>query len=154
MALRLQLCILVQLFLVLQPFYCASKRQLLLRVLSVQISTDITIQPVSINATLNSTVIFTCEAIADELTFRVNGEQANHEEVKNKGFSASIRVNGTRTGKLEAIAYDFNNNTNITCRASNDDPATVVRSDEALLLIQGSVNGHFFDQISFILFLP
>ena len=119
---------------------------ILLRALSIEIFTDITIQPVSINTTLNSTVIFTCEAIADDLNFRVNSEQTDHKEVKNKGFSASISVNGSlRTGELEAIAYDYNNNTEIKCRASNDDPPTVVFSEPAaLLLIQGSVNGQFF----------
>ena len=94
----------------------------------------------SINTTLNSTVYFTCEAIADEVSFRVNGEQANHDNVK--GFTTSTSgtggPNGTRTGKLQAIAYDFNNNTEIKCRASNDDPESVVFSNTSLLLIQGS----------------
>ena len=114
---------------------------ILLRALSTQtLITDITVQPASINTTLNSTVFFTCEANADVITFRVNGEPANHEEVTNKGFSESTsgRPKGL-TGKLEAIAYDYNNNTNIRCKASNDGPpATVVLSDTALLLIQGS----------------
>ena len=98
----------------------------------------------SINTTLNSTVNFTCEAIADELTFRVNDESANDEDVINNGFTASTNdsagPNGTiiRKGKLQTKAYDFNNNTIITCRASNDDPPTVVLSEPAaLLLIQG-----------------
>ena len=93
----------------------------------------------SINTTLNSTVKFTCEATAvEDLTFRVQDESANHVEVKNKGFTQS--TNGSydlRDGTLQAIAYDFNNNSNITCRATNDDPA-VNYSDTALLLIQGS----------------
>ena len=132
---------------------------ILLTALSTQTFTDITVQPVSINATLNSTVTFTCEAIADVLTFSVNGEPASHTDIMNKGFKESTGgaggPNGTRTGELQAIAYDFNNNTNIRCRASNDGPpATAVRSDTGLLLIQGSVNGHFFDQSVFILFLP
>ena len=131
---------------------------ILLTALSTQTFTDITVQPVSINATLNSTVTFTCEAIADVLTFSVNGEPASHTDIMNKGFKESTGgaggPNGTRTGELQAIAYDFNNHTIIRCRASNDNPATVVPSDAALLLIQGSVNGHFFDQSVFILFLP
>ena len=106
-----------------------------------QTFTDITLWPVSINATLNSTVIFTCEAIADELIFRVNGEQANHENVMRRGFNDSTSgtggSSGLRIGKLQAIAYDFNNNTIISCRASTDNPPTVV-SSHALLLIQGS----------------
>ena len=112
---------------------------ILLTALSTQTFSDITVQPVSINTTLNSTVTFTCEAIADELTFRINGEQANHDNAKQKGFIVSglsgDRING-RTGELEAKAYDFNNNTNITCRALTDEPHEIVTST-ASLLIQG-----------------
>ena len=48
-------------------------------------------------------------------------------------------------GELEATANRNNNNSNITCRASDDDPVPAVYSDTALLLIQGSVC-FFFDQ--------
>ena len=99
--------------------------------------TDITVQPVSINTTLNSTVIFFCEAIADELTFRVNNESATDAGVISKGFTIITNINGgIRRGELQAIAYDFNNNTNITCRAITDQP-TLVSSNTAVLLIQG-----------------
>ena len=103
----------------------------------------------SINATLNSTVIFTCEAIADVITFKVNNESANHKNVKDKGFIETTIGTGTLIGKLEAIAYDFNNDTEIRCRASNDCPETVVHSDTSLLLIQGS-KCFFFDQLGFM----
>ena len=106
----------------------------------IETFTDITTQPVSMNTTLNSTVIFICEAIANDLSFRINGVPVNHELVQKNGFSDSISgcVNCShRTGKLEAIAYDYNNNTEIKCRASNDSPSTVVFSEPALLLIQG-----------------
>ena len=43
-----------------------------------------------------------------------------------------------RIGTLQAIAYDYNNNTNITCRASTDHPLAVSYSDTVDLLIQGS----------------
>ena len=100
---------------------------------------DITVQPVSINTSLNSTVIFTCEAIADELTFRVNNSPANAADVISKGFTETTIGHGTGTlrGKLQAIAYDFNNNTNIRCRVSTDDPPEVLFSNTAVLLIQG-----------------
>ena len=94
----------------------------------------------SINTTLNSTVIFTCVATAsDYLSFRVNGVPANDKEIQCKGFAQS--TNGSyylRNGTLRAIAYDFNNNTKITCKASNDNkPPAVNYSEPALLLIQG-----------------
>ena len=98
---------------------------------------DIILQPVSINTTLNSTVIFTCEAIADELSFRVNNEPSNDADVINKGFTASTSVNGTLRGELQAIAYDFNNNTNIRCRALSDNPPAILFSNTAVLMIQG-----------------
>ena len=33
--------------------------------------TDITVHPQSVNTTLNSTVNFTCEAVTDEISFRI-----------------------------------------------------------------------------------
>ena len=92
----------------------------------------------SINTTLNSTVIFTCEAIADDLIFRVNNEPSTDSSVTDKGFFVSTSANGNnRKGQLEVTAYEFNNNTNITCRASTDAPPKIVFSDIAVLLIQG-----------------
>ena len=111
---------------------------ILLTALFTQTFTDITVQPVSINTTLNSTVLFICEAITNVITFRVNGEQENNDNVI--GFTATTsELNGTTIARLQAIGYDFNNNTEIQCRASNDAPPTVVFSDTALLLIQGLV---------------
>ena len=113
----------------------------MLTVLFTQTFTDITVHPVSINTTLNSTVYFTCEAIADVITFSVDGVLASHGNVKNKGFSETTGgtggPNGTITGRLQAIAYDFNNNTEISCRGSNNVPPTVVFSNTSVLLIQG-----------------
>ena len=104
---------------------------------NVLLSLDITVQPASINTTLNSTIIFTCGAIADELNFRVNNEPATHINVMSKGFTVSISGTGTQRGELQAIAYDFNNNTDIRCRASTDDPPEILFSNTAVLLIQG-----------------
>ena len=112
---------------------------ILLKALFTQSFTDIIEQPVSINTTLNSTVIFTCKASAYELSFRVNGKPANDEVVKKKGFSEltkNVSI-GIRLGELQAIAYNHNNNTNIKCRASNDNPGTIVFSNTVVLLIQG-----------------
>ena len=137
------ICLLALLSLVLQPIYCASKCQSCLQLCPFTHFADLTVitftvNPVSINTTLNSTVIFTCEATdTDYITFRVNGESANHHAVMDKGFTPSTSGSyNLRTGILQAIAYDFNNNTNITCRASND--AVVNYSKPAFLLIQGS----------------
>ena len=93
----------------------------------------------SINTTLNSTVIFTCEAIADELTFRVNNTPATDADVMSKGFTVTTGGTGagTQRGELQAIAYDYNNNTNIKCRVSTDSPSETLFSDAAVLLIQG-----------------
>ena len=99
---------------------------------------DIIIPPVSINTTLNSTVIFTCEAIADEVTFRVNNEPANDADVTSKGFTVTTSgTGGTLRGELQAIAYEFNNNTNIRCRASTDNPPAILLSNTSVLRIQG-----------------
>ena len=136
------ICLLALLSLVLQPFYCTSKCQSCLQLCPFTHFIDITftVDPVSINTTLNSTVIFTCNATdTDYLTFRVNNKSAYDREVLDKGFiQLTSGFYGTRTGILQAIAYDFNNNTIITCRASTDKPPAVYYSKPALLLIQGS----------------
>ncbi|XP_019860769.1 PREDICTED: uncharacterized protein LOC109589086 [Amphimedon queenslandica] len=98
----------------------------------------ITVQPVSINTTLNSTVVFFCEGTGDELSFRVNNEPATNTDVIVKGFSVTSSVhNGTRRAELQAIAYEHNNNTEVRCRASTDEPLQVEFSDTAILMIQG-----------------
>ena len=99
----------------------------------------ITVQPVSINTTLNSTVVFSCEAIADHLSFTVNGEAGDDEVVKGRGFSAtSVNYgNGIRRAELQAIAHEYNNNTNISCRADIDEPLMTELSNRVVLMIQG-----------------
>ena len=54
-----------------------------------------------------------------------------------KGFTVTIRGTGTLRAELQATAYYFNNNTNIRCRASNDDPPAILFSNTAVLMIQG-----------------
>ncbi|XP_019852423.1 PREDICTED: uncharacterized protein LOC109582213 isoform X2 [Amphimedon queenslandica] len=99
---------------------------------------NITVQPVSINTTLNSTVVFSCEAVADELGFRVNNEVATDEAVVAKGFSVTTtNIGGTRRVELEAIAYEYNNNTEVTCTAITDEPLQAVFSNISILMIQG-----------------
>ena len=55
----------------------------------------------------------------------------------NKGFTITTSSSGTRRAELQAIAYDFNNNTNIRCRASTDDPPAILLSNTSVLMIQG-----------------
>uniref|UniRef100_A0A1X7TJJ9 Fibronectin type-III domain-containing protein n=1 Tax=Amphimedon queenslandica TaxID=400682 RepID=A0A1X7TJJ9_AMPQE len=98
----------------------------------------ITVQPVSINTTLNSTVVFSCEATADELSFRVNNELATDNAVIAKGFIVTATYNnGTIRAGLTAIAYDCNNNTEVRCRALTYDPLQVEFSNTTILMIQG-----------------
>uniref|UniRef100_A0A1X7TSA4 Fibronectin type-III domain-containing protein n=1 Tax=Amphimedon queenslandica TaxID=400682 RepID=A0A1X7TSA4_AMPQE len=112
---------------------------------------DITLQPVSINATLNSTVVFSCEAVADDLSFRVNNTQATNIGVIAKGFSETVFNNGgTREAELQAIAYDHNNNTEVQCRAFTDEPFDVVFSNTTILMIQGLLNSVVDLDYSFI----
>ena len=92
----------------------------------------------SINTTLNSAVVFSCGATADELTFRVNNTPATDGAVMDKGFSVTTSdTGGTRRAELQAMAYDHNNNTEVSCRASTDDPPEIVFSDTVILMIQG-----------------
>ena len=101
--------------------------------------TDITVHPQSVNTTLNSTVNFTCEAVADTISFRVNDTSADDQEVINKGFNQTHQDNITGSIKrrvLIAEALFDNNNTNISCRAINSE---IVYSDIAILRIQGEL---------------
>ncbi|XP_019848974.1 PREDICTED: uncharacterized protein LOC109580363 [Amphimedon queenslandica] len=102
---------------------------------------NIIVQPVSINTTLNSTVVFCCEAVADIVTFRINNQSAIDETVIANGFTISTFNNGgTRRAELQAIAYDHNNNTNISCAATTFTPVVVQHSDTVLLMIQGPLD--------------
>uniref|UniRef100_A0A1X7TG67 Fibronectin type-III domain-containing protein n=1 Tax=Amphimedon queenslandica TaxID=400682 RepID=A0A1X7TG67_AMPQE len=75
---------------------------------------------------------------ADGLTVRVNNELASDRAVQDKGFSvSSTSSGGTVRAKLQAIAYEHNNNTEVKCRASTDHPFQVKFSDTSRLIIQG-----------------
>ena len=92
----------------------------------------------SINTTLNSTVVFSCEGTGDVLSFRVNNTPATDGAVVAKGFTVITSSNGgTIRAELQAIAYEHNNNTEVRCRAVTYDPLQSVFSDTALLMIQG-----------------
>ena len=94
----------------------------------------------SVNTTLNSTVSFTCEAVADEINFRVNDMSATLLKVINKGFTqqpAEQHLNSSKVRRvLLAEALEDNNNTNISCRAIN---SGIVYSEVAVLMIQGEL---------------
>uniref|UniRef100_A0A1X7UTW5 Fibronectin type-III domain-containing protein n=1 Tax=Amphimedon queenslandica TaxID=400682 RepID=A0A1X7UTW5_AMPQE len=98
---------------------------------------NITLQPVSINTTLNSTVVFSCEATADALSFRVNNLPDSNTDVTAKGFSVTSSGTGTIRAELEAIAYEHNNNTEINCTAITLSPLRAVTSNTVVLTIQG-----------------
>ena len=55
----------------------------------------------------------------------------------NKGFTVTTSGSSTLRAELQAKAYDFNNNTNIRCRASTDDPLAIFLSNTSVLMIQG-----------------
>ena len=101
--------------------------------------TEITVHPQSVNTTLNSTAYFICEAIAVEISFRVNAESASGADIINKGFIQQPQ-NTLRDGRkrrvLLAKALQDNNNTNIVCTAINSE---LVNSDIAVLKIQGEL---------------
>ena len=102
---------------------------------------EFSLQPQSVNTTLNSTVSFTCKAVADEISFRVNDMSATYENVMNKGFiqqPTKLLSDGNLTRELLAKSIEDNNNTNISCKASNH-VMLIVYSDIAVLRIQGEL---------------
>ena len=102
--------------------------------------TEITVHPQSVNTTLNSTVNFTCEAVADDVIFRVNDESASDTGVINKGFTQQFQntlSDGRKRRRLLAKALKYNNNTIISCTAVN---SKLVNSHKAVLIIQGNLS--------------
>ena len=103
--------------------------------------TDITVHPQSVNTTLNSTVNFTCEAVANTtISFRVNDTFADNTDIINRGFMQQPQdtlSDGKMRRVLSAKALEDNNNTNISCRAINK--SEIVYSDIAVLRIQGDL---------------
>ena len=123
--------------LLLQCIDCASKYIISILFFYLIVIIDITVQPVSINTTLNSTVVFSCEATADELSFRVNNLPDTNTGVTDKGFSVATSGTDTIRADLQGTAYEDNNNTEVKCRASTDDPPEIMFSNTAMLMIQG-----------------
>ena len=102
--------------------------------------TEITVHPESVNTTLNSTVSFTCEAVADLIDFQVNDSSADTSDVVNKGFiqQSAHALNGDKVRRvLLAEALENNNNTNISCKAYGS-PLNIY-SNIAVLRIQGKL---------------
>ena len=85
------------------------------------------------------TISFTCEAVADEISFRVNDTSAANVEVVNRGFYQQL-IDNLSGGKLRRVllvqALVDNNNTNISCRGINSE---ILYSDIAVLRIQGEL---------------
>ena len=100
---------------------------------------EITVHPQSVNTILNSTVSFACEAVADEISFRINDTSASDTVIINKGFiqqPQNTLNDGRKRRVLSAEALEDNNNTNISCRAIDSE---IVSSDIAVLRIQGEL---------------
>ena len=94
------------------------------------------VQPVSLNATLNSTVTFTCEATGVLVIYFYIGNTPAAEDINaNRGFHelGQDTINGTTTRSLTAFAQKTNNNSNISCGIF---PGNVI-SETATLRIQG-----------------
>ena len=101
--------------------------------------TEITLHPQSVNTTLNSTVNFTCEAVTDEISFRVNDESAYAADIINRGFiqqPQNTLSDGRKRRVLLAKALQDNNNTIILCRAIDSE---LINSHKAVLMIQGKL---------------
>ena len=100
---------------------------------------DIIVYPQSVNTTLNSTIDFTCEANTLDITFLVDNTLALAADIINRGFTqqgVEDLGNGKWRGVLLAKAFEYNNNTNISCRAIG---SQTVYSDIAVLRIQGEL---------------
>ena len=106
---------------------------------NIYFTDEITVHPQSVNTTLNSTVNFTCEAVAVDIIFKVNDESVSYENMTKKGFTEQPQTtpsDGRKRRVLLAEALIDNNNTNISCKVINSE---IVYSDTAVLRIQGEL---------------
>ena len=95
-----------------------------------------TIQPVSLNTSLNSNVNFICEATGvSGVVFFVGNTSASDHIIVKRGFSEGAQhdINGVKRRKLSVFAQSINNNSNISCTTIPND----IKSDTAILKIQG-----------------
>ena len=104
-----------------------------------------TVQPMSLNTTLNSIVTFTCKATgstAHLINFYVGLISANEKSIGERGFiqESQYTLNETLQRSLSVWAQETNNNTKISCSTKPDD----VRSTIAVLKIQGIVKSQQF----------
>ena len=121
--------------------HTAGKCHYLIIMITTTLYTEITVHPQSVNTTLNSTVNFTCEAVADVIVFKINNMSlSNNNMYNNKGFSQQDQdmLNGMKKRRvLLAEALEDNNNTNISCTAFGS--SMNIDSDIAVLRIQGEL---------------
>ena len=94
--------------------------------------------PESVNVSINSSVLFSCTAIADSLLFYVNGTSASNSNIEKLGFaltSESVVSDELERNLTLSKATANLNYTEIFCRAKGNGGSN--DSDIALLLIQG-----------------
>ena len=92
----------------------------------------------SVNASLNSTAIFTCEATGVSfIHFLANGISTHSPLFENRGFhhTPQTTFNGTTRASLSVWAQAINNNTIISCQLVPGD----IDSANATLMIQGTL---------------
>ena len=98
-----------------------------------------TIEPDSLNISLNSIATFTCSSFgANFLFFTIDKVPVTDSVNDDRGLNEEIQaiINGTRYRNLTVEAKVINNNTNISCTSVIG--SDVVESEPALLRIQGN----------------
>ena len=97
-----------------------------------------TIEPASLNVSLNSIATFTCSSFgASFLYFTIDKVPVTEEINNNRGLNEGGQrvVNGTRYRNLTVEAININDNTNISCTSVIG--SDVAEPEPALLRIQG-----------------
>ena len=96
---------------------------------------EITVHPQSVDTTLNSTVIFTCEIVpADMIHLQINNMSVSNVNNRRIINTSGNNFNCTKRQVLLAIAFQNNNNNNISCRIINNSNGDIVA-----LRIQGEL---------------
>ena len=97
---------------------------------------DITIPPSPVNVSVNSVADFTCNGVANGLTWEANKKQLDNSEGV---FIQTVLVQNILISTLRIPVSSTDNATNITCTAISLHPLAKDQSDPVLMMVQGKI---------------
>ena len=99
----------------------------------------ITIPPRSVNISLNGVAEFNCTGSADTFIWESNEEPIGNEMGIVISTTTVNEANSIRMSVLRVTASSFDVSKNITCTAISLNPLSTVKSEPAILMVQGII---------------